>query len=278
MPTPAAACGLSTAARSWAPKRVRAMRQAQRRREHDDEADQEQAIGAEIDAQHGDLVVQRRRQFDRLLRRPPDPGRGRADHEREPDGEQHLVERARAVEAAVERDARAPRRAAPIATNTSGSVEPERHAEAAHQRDAQEAAHHRERAVREVDEVHQAHRHRQAEADQEQQAAVGDTVEEDADQGSHAPRAGLALAGVFDLGDLVELDVVELAADPLHLAHVDVLHDVARGRIDRDRAARALDGDAAGDERHRLVAVDVAAQLLHRRRRSGACRPSRRPP
>ena len=45
-----------------------------------------------------------------------------------------------------------------------------------------EAAHHRERAVREVDEVHQAHRHRQAEADQEQQAAVGDAVEEDADE------------------------------------------------------------------------------------------------
>jgi hypothetical protein len=34
--------------------------------------------------------------------------------------------------------------------------------------------------VGEVDEVHQAHGHRQADADQEQQAAVGDAVEQDA--------------------------------------------------------------------------------------------------
>src|SRR5262245_40320756 len=37
-----------------------------------------------------------------------------------------------------------------------------------------------------------------------------------------------------------ELDIVELAVDLLDLADVDVLHDVARVRIDRDRAARAF--------------------------------------
>src|SRR6476659_8629740 len=37
-----------------------------------------------------------------------------------------------------------------------------------------------------------------------------------------------------------ELDIVELALHLLDLADVDVLNDVARLRIDRDRAARAL--------------------------------------
>ena len=41
------------------------------------------------------------------------------------------------------------------------------------------AAEHGERAVREVDEVHQPHRHRQPDADQEQQAAVRDAIEQE---------------------------------------------------------------------------------------------------
>jgi hypothetical protein len=36
--------------------------------------------------------------------------------------------------------------------------------------------------MREIDEVHQAHRHRQADADDEQQATVRDAVEQHADQ------------------------------------------------------------------------------------------------
>jgi hypothetical protein len=72
-----------------------------------------------------------------------------------------------------------------------------------------------------------------------------------------------------------ELDVVELSAHPLDLAYVDILHDVARFRIDRDRSARALPlhalhgldqrlaiGDAVGcfqrlvDEVHAVIAAD----------------------
>src|SRR5512139_814409 len=45
---------------------------------------------------------------------------------------------------------------------------------------------------------------------------------------------------VLDVRDGGELDVVELAAHLIDLADVDVLHDVARVRVDRDRAARAL--------------------------------------
>jgi hypothetical protein len=58
----------------------------------------------------------------------------------------------------------------------------ERHAELVHQQRADVAAEHRERSVREIDEVHQAHRDRQADADQEQQASVRDAVEEHADE------------------------------------------------------------------------------------------------
>src|SRR5690349_18277703 len=45
---------------------------------------------------------------------------------------------------------------------------------------------------------------------------------------------------VLDVRDGVELGVLQLAADLLGLADVDVLHDVARLRIDRDGAARAV--------------------------------------
>src|SRR5258705_6584523 len=50
----------------------------------------------------------------------------------------------------------------------------------------------------------------------------------------------LRLAGVLDGLEGCEFDVVELAVDLLDLADVDVLHDVAGFRIDRDRAARAF--------------------------------------
>src|ERR1700676_2993261 len=50
----------------------------------------------------------------------------------------------------------------------------------------------------------------------------------------------LRLAGVLDGFKSLELDVVEFAIDLLDLADVDVLHDVAGFRINRDRAARAF--------------------------------------
>src|SRR5207302_7615550 len=73
----------------------------------------------------------------------------------------------------------------------------------------------------------------------------------------------LRLAGILDGVKGCELDVVEFAVDLLDLADVDVLHDVARFRVDRDRAARAfplhpLHGSDKG------VAVRLAAGLLQR--------------
>src|SRR5579871_5043298 len=63
---------------------------------------------------------------------------------------------------------------------------------------------------------------------------------------------------------LVELDVVELAVAALDLANVDVLDDVARLRVDRDRATRAFPRHSLhrGEQR---IAAGVAAGLLQRR-------------
>src|SRR5882762_2165119 len=48
------------------------------------------------------------------------------------------------------------------------------------------------------------------------------------------------LCRILHVRDRGELDVVEFATHLIDLADVDVLHDVARVGIDRDRPARAL--------------------------------------
>src|SRR5437764_15426057 len=72
------------------------------------------------------------------------------------------------------------------------------------------------------------------------------------------------LGRILDGLESSELDVVELVADLLDLADVDVLHDVARLRIDRDRAARAFPRHAlhGADER---IALGRAVGFLERR-------------
>src|SRR6476660_2157133 len=69
------------------------------------------------------------------------------------------------------------------------------------------------------------------------------------------------LARVLDVGDLVELDVGELAVLLLDLADVHGLRDVARVGVDRHRPARARPLHPL-DHRHRLVAVYAATELL----------------
>src|SRR4051812_13418572 len=71
----------------------------------------------------------------------------------------------------------------------------------------------------------------------------------------------LGLAGILHRLEGREFDVVEFAVDLLDLADVDVLHDVAGFRIDRDRAARAFPLHAL----HRIdqrIAVGLSAGLL----------------
>src|SRR6266545_2859763 len=77
------------------------------------------------------------------------------------------------------------------------------------------------------------------------------------------PSSLLRLAGILDGLEGREFDVVEFAVDLLDLADVDVLHDVAGFRIDRDRAARAFPLHAL----HRLdqrLASGLAAGLFQR--------------
>src|SRR5262245_42965771 len=88
-------------------------------------------------------------------------------------------------------------------------------------------------------------------------------VRADARPGMTASPSLLGLAGILHCLEGREFDVVEFTVDLLDLADVDVLHDVAGFRIDRDRAARALPLHPL----HRLdqrIAVSVAAGLLQR--------------
>src|SRR5215207_10256696 len=86
-------------------------------------------------------------------------------------------------------------------------------------------------------------------------------VRANARPGMTASPSLLGLAGILYRLKSRELDVVELAVDLLDLADVDVLHDVAGFRIDRDRAAGALPLHALHclDQR---IAVGLAAGLL----------------
>src|SRR5258708_31999860 len=84
------------------------------------------------------------------------------------------------------------------------------------------------------------------------------------------PPGGLRLLlqvfpGVLDRrADRLDLDVGELAVDLLHLAQILVLHDVARLRIDGDRAARARRVLPLLEDLHRLVGIELALLLLDR--------------
>src|SRR6202046_1575559 len=68
---------------------------------------------------------------------------------------------------------------------------------------------------------------------------------------------------ILDRPEGGEFDVKELAVLLRDFADIDVLHDVARFRIDRDRTARALPGHAL-DSSHQRIAVGLAAGLLPR--------------
>src|SRR5579883_3340106 len=72
-----------------------------------------------------------------------------------------------------------------------------------------------------------------------------------------------ALHWVLDVRKRLELLGPQLAVNLLDLADVDVADDVARRRVDRDRAARAFEGHAF-HRGNQLVAVAIAAGFLER--------------
>jgi hypothetical protein len=101
--------------------------------------------------------------------------------EGEPDGEQHLVEFARAIEPPVEHplERHADDRGREERDRQRGE---ERPPELVHQRHRDVAADHGERTVGQVDEVHHPERDGQSHREEEQQHAVGESVEQDADE------------------------------------------------------------------------------------------------
>ena len=168
------------------------------------DADQEQPVFAEAEAEHVDRAAQIGRRFDGLLGRAEDVGGDGDGNESEADGEQHLVEIAGAVKPAVEhafeRDADHRR-----GQESHRQRRQERPVEVVHQRDGDVAAEHGEGAVRQVDEIHQPERHRQPDRQHEQQHAVGDAVEQDTeDRGKHG--GGIAAYAVRDRGSIRDPD------------------------------------------------------------------------
>ena len=86
---------LSTAARTCAPKRVYSSATTSSSVMTSADADQEQPVDAEGQAEDRHRAAQIGRHLHRLLDRAVDVGRDRDRHEGEPDGEQHLIEVAR---------------------------------------------------------------------------------------------------------------------------------------------------------------------------------------
>jgi hypothetical protein len=122
------------------------------------------------------------RQLDVALARTQEiVGRGHGD-EHQADREQHLVEVAAAVHVTIER-------AFEHQTGGRGGQEGHRqageewHAPAVHEDHRHVAAGHGEGAMRQIDEVHQAERHREPAGQHEQQHAVGHAVEQDGGHG-----------------------------------------------------------------------------------------------
>ena len=115
-------------------------------------------------------------------------------HEGQADGEQHLVQVGLVVQRAVER---ALQHTTQKACAYKGCRQaPEKwDTQALHQQHRDVAAHHGKGTVREVDEVHQPHRHRQAHGQDEQQHAVGNAVKK---YGQHSS----PIAGNFRPGPL----------------------------------------------------------------------------
>ncbi len=173
---------LSTAARTLRAEARVVERADQRQGDDERDRDQEQPVFAERQAEHADRAAQEGGRLDRLLQRAVDIGCDRDRDEGDADGQQHLVEVGGAVQAAVENtlehDARRRR-----GEEGRRQGRQERPVILVYQGDGDVAAEHGEGAVRQIDEIHQPERHRQADRQHEQQHAVGQAVEQDTEDG-----------------------------------------------------------------------------------------------
>ena len=182
-----------------------------------------------------------------------------------PKGDEHLAQRPRRLHAPEQRE---------VEDGAERGDGERRHGErdpvGAGERDRLEAgvgADHVERAVRQVDEVHQPEHHRQADREHEQEAGELEAVQRlDGEEGGveerhrGRPRAtalaeDAAVRRVLHRRQSVDGQELDAAGRGAGLEDVDVLDDVVGRRVDPERPARPVEGGAphGGDER-RLVA------------------------
>ena len=158
----------------------------QRRGDDSADDDEEQPISADRQPGQLEAALEKGGEVDLLRLVGEEIVEGWDRHQHQADRQQHLVERARAVEPAVKQpldDDSGERR------DDEGERQrrKEGNSGAVHQQRRDIAAAHGEHAMSEVDEVHQPERHRQPAGQQEQQHAVGDAVEQDGQHLSAAP-------------------------------------------------------------------------------------------
>src|SRR5262249_54866655 len=155
-------------------------------REQPADHDDEQSVASDADAEYLEAALQHARDLDEDLLRAHHVVDGGDRHEDEADGEQHLVEVALAVDVHIERalEQRPDQRGGDEGDGKPGE---ERQAGAVDQDQRDVAARHGERAVGEIDEIHQPERDRKPACQHEQQHAVGDPVEQNGQHGS-SPR------------------------------------------------------------------------------------------
>ena len=156
--------------------RVRITRDVEQRRDHERRHDDDQAIERVVDAGdhlHGGEHLRRQRQ--RQTRRAPDQPHRVVEEQDQPEGRQHVIEMIAAVEM-PERDEFQRNAEQQRGTQRQHDADDEI-AGPRHEGRGEIGAHHVERAVRQVDEVHDAEDERQPRRQQEQQQAELDAVE-----------------------------------------------------------------------------------------------------
>ena len=143
--------------------------------------DDDHAVGRERAPEELGLALHEIRQRRGERVRPVREPRDRDRDEDQADREQHLLELAGGVEPRVQQPLE---HHAPERHHDAGDDERREpgHPEPRHRGDHQVAPGHREHAVGEVDEAHQAHRDRQADRDRVQDHPVREAVERDADE------------------------------------------------------------------------------------------------
>ena len=160
----------------------------QRDRQQSAQHDDQQPVAADADAGDLELALQVARNLHEHLARAHDIVGRRDRHEDEADGEQHLVEVRLSIDMRIERalEQEADRRAR---KKRHRQRQEEGNTQAVDQKDGDIGAGHGKRAVREIDEIHQAERHREAGREHEQQHAVGNSVEKNCEHISAAKSA-----------------------------------------------------------------------------------------